>query len=185
MKKKIAIILALTLLVGILAGCAPASNEELTIHIVYPVSKDEVAKDELSAEVSKEFTKPEKASEDPTEETIAEMLTEKYHLSTKEYFCEDKNYSAKLAEAVGANVDIVICVGDVFSDIVGVSASNPKVRWIWVGGDEALATDKIFVADSASALRNKLTEYIEHDLSKDYVWSDATAATVFTEETAG
>lgn len=176
MKKKIVIVLILAMIVGLFTGCLAMSNERLVINVVYAKSKDA---DNI----------------DPAEQTAVDeiaKLRENFPTlgekgSGKGFYCGGENFSDKLASAA-KDADIVVCIGEEFSDLSGVAASNEKVKWIWVGGDEAASSDQIYVipADAEDgALLTKLTEYIEKGLDKDYDWAAAPESEESsTEETA-
>lgn len=170
MKKKVAIILILTVLVSVLFGCAPASEEKLTIHIVYAQSEEETGKDALAADVAAQFNTKKEEDASATEEAETDKLAKRYFLSVKNYYCETENYGEQLAEAA-KGADIVICVGEQFGDLSGVAASNPKVRWLWVGGDVAVTAEKVAVVASADEMYTQLSDFIENGMSDDYRWA--------------
>lgn len=170
MKKKLAILLVLTIAIGLLSGCVAISDEKLVINVVYAKSAEESAIDPAEDAAAKEVT----------------AIRDSYLLGGKSYFCGGKDYSDRLAEAA-KDADIVICVGEELKDLTGVAASNKNARWIWVGGDEALSSDMIYVipADAEiTVLFEKIKDFVEGGLSDDYVWATAKEA-VSTEQTAG
>lgn len=174
MKKKFVIVLILAMIVGLFTGCLAMSSERLVINVVYAKSKDAKNIDPAEDAAAKDIAALQKNF--PT-------LGEKG--SGKAFYCGGKDYSDKLASAA-KGADIVVCVGEEFSDLSGVAASNSKVKWIWVNGDEAASCDTIYVIPAGSeehALKNKLTDYIEQDYNKkdNYIWATA----METEESSG
>lgn len=177
MKKKIVIVLILTMIVGLFTGCRLAmSNERLVINVVYAKSKDAKNIDPAEEAAAKDLAALRKAFP---------SLGEKD--SGKTFCCGGKNYSDKLVSAT-KNADIVVCIGEEFSDLPGIAKANEKVKWIWVDGDEAASCDTIYVIPAGSeehALKAKLTEYIEDDYNKDYIWATAPETEETSEQTEG
>lgn len=164
MKKKLVIVLVLAMLVGLLTGCVAMSDERLVINVVYAKSKDAATIDDAETSAVEDMTALRKAYP---------SLGEKG--SGKTFYCGGENFADKLAEAA-KGADIVVCVGEEFTEIGGVAAANSKVKWLWVGGDEALSSAAVYVLPAGSedgALLSKLTEFVEHDFSKGYVWATA------------
>ena len=157
MKKTIAVLMAVVMLigmVGILAGCgdkAPAedNSDKLTVAVV----------------VAGKFG--DRSFYDSSKEGLDRLVAD-HGVNPMTIECNNENHDIQMKNAA-ENADVVVCVGWEFYNIETIAPDYPDVKWIWIDNATSAPVDNILNITYAQNEGSFLAGYIAAAMSESGV----------------